>query len=251
MHNTFILIVTCLFLVSTLCARATEPDWHPYDQLLASHTRAGVVHGVFLTQVDYAAISNNPAWPAVVASIEDFPTVQLANRQEQLSYYINAYNILAIKMVLDHWPVESIKEAGSLFFPVWKKTIGKIDGKPVSLHEIEHEILRPMGEPRMHMAIVCASVSCPDLRAEAYTSKKLELQLEEQTEHLLKNRHKGARIDDNTLHVSRIFHWFEEDFQAQGGVEKFIQRYRGDLPSPLELEADLPYDWSLNITGEK
>ncbi|MCK5639202.1 MAG: DUF547 domain-containing protein, partial [Gammaproteobacteria bacterium] len=144
-HN---LLAILIFLVALPCAKAAEPDWRPYEQLLASHTRSGISYGVSLTQVDYVAISNNPAWPRVLACIEDFPTTQLANRQEQLSYYINAYNIMAIKMVLDHWPLESIKDAGNFFRPVWKQTIGKINGKSVSLHEIEHEILRPMGDPR-------------------------------------------------------------------------------------------------------
>ena len=247
-HN---LLAILIFLVALPCAKAAEPDWRPYEQLLASHTRSGISYGVSLTQVDYVAISNNPAWPRVLASIEDFPTTQLANRQEQLSYYINAYNIMAIKMVLDHWPLESIKDAGNFFRPVWKQTIGKINGKSVSLHEIEHEILRPMGDPRIHMAIVCASVSCPDLRSEAYTSTKLERQMDEQSKHFLSNSNKGVRIEENTLHVSKIFHWFEDDFRAQGGVEKFIKRYRRDLPDVLELKANLPYDWSLNTTGEK
>lgn len=251
MHKILSFPIILLLLISAPPVKAVEPDWGPYTQLLIRHTTLGESHGVSLTQVNYAVIQNSPLWPEVLASIEIFPTGKLANRQEQLSYYINAYNIMAIKMVLDHWPVDSIKEVGSLFSPVWKKAIGKIDGRPVSLHQIEHEILRPMGEPRIHMAIVCASVSCPDLRREAYSAAKLESQLAQQTERFFRNSQKGIRLEGDDLHVSRIFHWFEADFQASGGVEKFIQRYRDDLPHSLELKADLPYDWSLNATGEK
>lgn len=120
-------------------------------------------------------------------NIKQFPVKNLSSREKKLAFYINSYNILALKMVVDHWPLKSIKDIGSLFRPVWGKVAGTISGKLVSLDDIENDIIRPMGEPRIHLAIVCASVSCPDLRTEPYTAKKLDSQLDEQVRLFLNN----------------------------------------------------------------
>ena len=148
-------------------------------------------------------------------------------------------------MVLDHWPIDSIKDIGSLISPVWGKFAGDIDGKAVSLDEIENKILRTMGEPRIHFAIVCASVSCPDLRNTPYTSSKLNAQLDEQAQQFLSNTEKGLRIEKDSIHISKIFDWFEKDFKSVGGVEAFIRGYRIDLPK-LPLKDDIDYDWNMN-----
>jgi hypothetical protein len=148
-------------------------------------------------------------------------------------------------MVIDHLPLTSIRDAGSLFSPVWKKPVGMLGGRMVTLDEIEHEILRPLGEPRIHFAIVCASLSCPDLRREAFTVPQLEAQLEDQTRRFLTNASKGLRVEGTQAQVSQIFDWFEEDFDSAGGVEAFVRRYR-ELPPQIRLRAAIPYDWNLN-----
>ncbi|MGH8557393.1 MAG: DUF547 domain-containing protein [Methylococcales bacterium] len=107
---------------------------------------------------------------------------------------MNSYNILAIKMVLDHWPVESIKDAGGLLNPVWNQRAGEIGGEPVTLGQIEHKILRPMGEPRIHFAIVCASVSCPNLYNQPYTAARLNTQLDEQVRGFSGNEEEGMAV---------------------------------------------------------
>jgi len=155
------------------------------------------------------------------------------------------YNILALKTVLDHWPVESIKDVGSLLSPVWDKPAGNIGGKAVSLGEIEHKILRPMGEPRVHLAIVCASVSCPDLRNTPFTGSELDSQLDEQARQFLNNADKGLKIGSKRIRISKIFDWFEEDFRSIGGVEAFIRGYRPDLPA-LRFTESINYDWDVN-----
>ncbi|NOY62134.1 MAG: DUF547 domain-containing protein, partial [Gammaproteobacteria bacterium] len=201
---------------------------------------------VALARVDYAAIKRDPLWSKTVAELAQFAPSQLSSKTERLAFYSNAYNILAIKMVLDHWPLQSIKDAGSLFTQVWNIDVGKIGGKTVTLNEVEHEIMRPMGDPRMHMAIVCASVSCPDLRSEPYVAERLDAQFDEQVVKFLNNSGKGLRQRDGDIEVSKIFGWFEEDFAVAGGVENFIRRYRNDLPRNADIEADIDYDWSLN-----
>ncbi len=147
--------------------------------------------------------------------------------------------------MIDNWPTTSIKNAGSFFSPVWDKPAGLLNGKIVSLSQIEHEILRPIGEPRIHLAIVCASVSCPDLRHEPYIAAKLNTQLDDQAKRFLNNSEKGLKIEKNVIHISKIFDWFEEDFKSRGGVKAFMQYYKKDLPD-LKFQANIPYDWDIN-----
>lgn len=244
-----LMIFTALLMLS-FNTFAAEPNWSAYAEVLKS-VHQGTKNNVRLALVDYQVLKENGKLEAAYQELSNFPAKSLSNKEEKLAFYINAYNILALKMVLDHWPVDSIKDVGSLISPVWGKSAGSIDGKTVSLDEIENKTLRPMGEPRIHFAIVCASVSCPDLRNTPYTASNLNAQLNEQVQRFLANADKGLRIDNDGMHISRIFDWFEKDFKSVGGVEAFIRRYRADLPE-LPIKADINYDWSVNgITATK
>lgn len=236
-------------LLSPLSAAATEPDWSDYQKLLASHVHPGKKNGVALKVVDYPALKASGELDQVTAQLAAFSPEKLANRQERLAFYINAYNILAMKVVLDHWPLKSIKDAGSLVSPVWKKPAGKLGGKTVTLDELEHRILRPLGEPRIHFAIVCASVSCPDMRMQPYAAHRLDAQFDEQVKLFLGNPDKGLRVEQGSIRASQIFDWFKQDFAKGGGVESFIRRYRPELPEKLPVKSNIPYDWALNSKG--
>jgi len=228
-------------------ATAREPDWSAYTRLLHRHVQHGRLDGVKLNEVDYQALGEDPDFAAVVTLLENFSPDRLSGRRERLAFYINAYNILAMKTVLDHWPVETIKDAGNFLFPVWKRDAGRIGGKSVTLDEIENDVLRPMREPRMHLAIVCASVSCPDLRREPYRAAQLDRQLDDQARRFLSNPGKGLHFEGGVAHVSRIFDWFDEDFDQVGGVATFLAHRAPHWPRPApKVKADLPYDWSLN-----
>ena len=226
-------------------AVAQEPDWQDYARLLAT-VQAGEKHGTSLAIVDYATLQQNGAIEKVYQQISSFPVASLGNREERLAFYINTYNILALKMVVDHWPVKSIKDIGSFFRPVWGKQAGSIGGQTVSLDDIENNHIRPMGEPRIHLAIVCASVSCPDLRNEPYIAINLNQQLDQQTKAFLHNEKKGLRVEKGEVLVSKIFSWFAQDFKLAGGVDAFIRSYRQDIPVTLPINADIDYDWSVN-----
>jgi len=234
------LLILCL-----PCAGAEEPEWSAYRALLGAHVSPGELHGVALNVVDYAGLRADPRLTEAIAAAENFSTSRLATREERLAFLINAYNLYALALVARHWPLESIKDIGSLLRPVWKRPAGRLDGKSVSLDELEHARLRTLGEPRIHFAIVCASVSCPDLRPEPYTAATLDAQLDDQVKVFLANPAKGLRREGNTLRVSRIFDWFEDDFDAAGGVTAFIAGYL-PLPRGVDVDAALPYDWSVN-----
>lgn len=232
------------FLSVPLSVLAVEPDWRDYQSVL-NHVSAGEKNGVILMQVDYQAIKNNGSLDKAYQQLSGFNLEKLSNRKEKLAFYINAYNILALKKVADNWPTKSIKDLGSFFSPVWNKPAGSLAGKTVTLAQIEHEILRKMGEPRIHLAIVCASVSCPDLRDEPYRAEKLNAQLDDQTQKFLHNPGKGLKIEKRTIRVSKIFDWFEQDFGGREGVLTFIKGYRTHLPD-LKVKANIPYDWNVN-----
>lgn len=237
-----LLLITLSLL--TFNSWATSPDWTDYAELL-KQIKSGIKHGTPLAVVDYAQLKKSGQLQAVYQHISQFPVESLNSHEEKLAFYINTYNILALKMVVDHWPVESIKDVGSFFSPVWGKTAGIIGDKQVSLDMIENDIIRPMNDPRIHLAIVCASVSCPDLRNEPYIAETLNAQLNDQSQRFLQNNKKGLQIDKKVIHISKIFDWFEKDISAVGGVETFIRQYRTDLPA-IEFDADIPYDWTVN-----
>lgn len=224
---------------------AQAGDWDLLDAVLAQYVAPVQRADIRFHGVDYGALAVDPRYPQLLTQIEASKPDQMHNADERLAFYINAYNVYAIKMVIDNLPMDSIRDAGSLFTSVWKKPVGNIAGEPVTLDEIEHAILRPMGEPRIHFAIVCASLSCPNLRQEAYRAEKLEEQLEDQARKFLHDDTKGLTIEGGRVRLSQIFDWFEEDFETSGGVEAFVRSYL-DLPEQISWRANLPYDWDLN-----
>ena len=236
------LIMAGVVLSST--TRAETPEWTDYNHLLENYVKQGNKAGINLTLVDYRGWAKDPAWERLLATIRAFPPDRLGNREEIISFYINTYNIFAIKMVLDNRPLDSIRDAGSWFRPVWKKTAGVLGGREVTLHMIEHEILRNLDEPRIHMAIVCASLSCPDLATQAYTADRLNEDLDSQSKRFLDNEGKGLVVRGNRIFISKIFKWFEEDFDTYGGVEDFISHYTA-VPDDVSIQY-LDYNWSLN-----
>ncbi|MEE2677690.1 MAG: DUF547 domain-containing protein [Myxococcota bacterium] len=241
-----------------LAADATAFDEALYATLLSRHTRS--VDDVAGTRVDYAGLAQSADWKRLVAGLEGVDRAALGQANRKLAFWINAYNVLAIDLVVRHYPVESIRDIGGFLTPVWKVEAGRIGGRPFTLHEIEHEILRPMGDPRIHAALVCASTSCPSLRRSPYTAGQISTQLDEATRQFLADRRKGLAVDPKRRRVrlSRIFDWFEDDFAAQGGPLGFAARYapRDERPWLAPPAAGLrveyfAYDWALNDLGNR
>ena len=228
-------------------------DFSDWDALVKKYVAPKTIAEVQLNAVKYQALANDPLYPKLIHDLEGASLSTMKTREETLAFWINVYNIMAVKMVVDHYPVTSIKDAGSLFTSVWKKTVGTVAGKERTLNEIEHEILRKMGEPRIHVAIVCASVSCPDLRVEAYSPERLNEQLDDQMKKFVANTQKGLRIDQSKkrLYLSSIFKWFEEDFEPKGGVRSYLALYvRKNEAASLKNQtfsiSYLDYNWELN-----
>lgn len=240
-------ILACLVLSCDKQATRTltgKVNWSVYEIALQKTVVEARRAGVNVNLVNYAELRENK--PFLVLA-DDLAKMELrfANKMEKMAFYINAYNYFAIKIVLDKFPEKSIRDIGNVVQPVWKRTVGKIAGKDVSLDSIEHKVLRSMGEPRIHFAIVCASLSCPNLRRELYTAEKLEYQLEDQARGFINDDTKGAVERDGKLYLSKIFSWFGDDFEKDGGVLPFVRRYRQGLDSYDKFKT-MDYHWELN-----
>lgn len=179
------------------------------------------------------------------------PDPKTWTKQEQLAYWINAYNAFTVKLIADNYPVKSIEDLHpTLNIPlvntVWHKKFFKIGGKESSLDEIEHSILRKQfDEPRIHFALVCASYSCPPLRREAYNASDLNKQLDEQARRFI-NDPKRNKIGANKAQLSKIFSWFKDDFTKQQSLVSYLNRYSTTRLSPQASISYLEYDWRLN-----
>ncbi len=215
-----------------------------YEGLLASHVRPATQSEIAFAGVDYDAWGEDPRHQRALEHLLRRGPPSDALEDVRMAYWINAYNFLTIDLIVRENERDSIRNLGGLFSSPWTKFEWAIEGQDYTLDFIEHEILRPMGDPRIHFAINCASVSCPDLRTEPYTAEKLDNQLDEQVQDMLANPGKGLWQDGNKIYVSKILDWFSEDFD-DGDVEGWVRRY-ANTPDQFSLRY-LKYDWALNL----
>lgn len=176
-------------------------------------------------------------------------------RDEQAAYWINLYNALTVDLVLDHFPVRSIRDIdispGLFSDGPWDRKLIRVEGEAVSLNDIEHRILRPIWrDARVHYALNCASVGCPDLQPSAFTADRLSRQLTGAARDYV-NSDRGVRIARGRLTVSSIYHWYKSDFGGNdAGVIAHLKRYASkDLARALsgfDRIHDHRYDWTLN-----
>ena len=175
------------------------------------------------------------------------------NREQQRAYWINLYNAITTDVVVADYPVDSIRDIRSGLFSAgpWKLELIEIENEALTLDDIEHRILRPIWQdPRLHYAVNCASIGCPNLQAEAFTAVNTEQLLDRAADQFV-NHPRGARVVDGKLQVSSIYRWFEADFGgSERGVIEHLKRYaRPELLTALQgidRIADDDYDWSIN-----
>lgn len=242
----FSLIVTTVVVINFpgFVAARQPVDHTGYASLLAAFVKNGLV--------DYKGFkADEKKLDRYLSRLESVDPQQL-DRNEQMAFYINAYNAWTIKLILNNYPgVKSIKDLGTIFKSPWKKKFVKINGKTVTLDYIEHDILRPkFKDPRVHFAVNCASIGCPPLLNEPYTGADLNNQLDRVAKKFINDPNSNF-VKNEALHVSRIFKWFGEDFDndilgyvrthAQGDLRQKIVSANGDLKIKY-----LDYDWSLN-----
>lgn len=254
--------------IGNLTAHAQTTLDHGYaawDALLRKHVKW--LPDQKQSRVDYKGLLvDRPALQKVLAEWSAVTAAQFAgfSREQQMAFLINAYNGFTIELILTRYPnLKSIKDLGSLLQSPWKNRFFTLLGERQHLDWIEHEMLRPKyADPRIHAAIVCASIGCPALRPEAFTAARLEAQLEDGLQRFMADRTRN-RVEGGRLQVSSIFKWFKEDFEKGhkgfSRVEDVFARYADLLTDqPAEREklraksmaiGHLDYDWSLNDLG--
>jgi Protein of unknown function, DUF547 len=219
--------------------------------ILDSVLKARVSEG----RVDYAALSKDPRLDDYLAKLEMADPAGLATRDERLAFWINAYNAYTLKLIVAHYPLKSIRDVphAGLDSP-WDIPVAKVGGRVLTLNHIEHVILRKeLAEPRIHYAVVCAAVSCPPLRAEAYVAERLDQQIGEQARLFLTKENRFL-LKEKRAELSQIFNWFAADF---GGKPEAILRSLApylDEPIKAALASEAAqwtvvhreYDWALN-----
>lgn len=206
-------------------------------------------NGTIITSVDYRGLRESNDCAITAIYLAKVSNIEKMESKEQLAFWINAYNFLVINKVVKNPKIKKLTDLNTLFTSVWKQPSGKVAGKIYSLDEIEHGIIRKkFKEPRIHFAVVCGAKSCPNIRNEAYTGKKLDEQLNEQVKQFLSNTKKGMKIDKTAekIYLSKIFKWFSTDFNNKPLEwllkKKMIDKIEKDKYSIKYLN----YDWSLN-----
>lgn len=252
-------------LVAAGGASAVDFDYENYEQVLGSYIRQdAVIDGVALNAVDYAALKkdaarSDSAYHRLLGQLAGFDPGTLGTREEQMAFWINVYNIAAIKTIVDHYPVDSIRSSRVhwLGLPWNRKTI-TVGGREYALSQIEFDLLvEGFRDLRVHFGINCASVSCVDLLHVPFRAATLDRQLDEQGRRFLANRAKGMRIDreGNRLFLSQVFKFDKKHFsEYAGGAIPFLLSYLSDEDRSFlqngkpDIEY-LNYNWKANDTA--
>lgn len=233
-------------------------DHGAWDDFLTRYVTTG---NDGINRVRYRAVTSQSgqALGGYVVALQAVPVRRL-NRREQLAYWINLYNAVTVKLVLEHYPVRSIRDIdispGLFADGPWDKKLLTIEGERLSLNDIEHRILRPLWQdPRIHYALNCASLGCPNLGAQAYSTATLEAELDGAAKAYV-NHPRGARIEGDKLVVSSIYSWFRDDFGGSDtAVIAHLRRYAAPpLATMLESVSTVgkdEYDWALNDAEPK
>ena len=229
----------------------TSVDHETWNNFLSRYVRVSE-DGV--NRFDYRGVEpeDRARLDAYIATLEQVTVTNLA-AAEQLAYWINLYNAVTVRVILDHYPVDSIRDI-RFEWPdqgPWKKKLATVEGAALSLDDIEHRIVRPIfADNRAHYALNCASIGCPNLQTRAYTGDNLEAMLESGAREYI-NHPRGARFDGGALIASSLFDWYEEDFgkNQRQVIEHLMQYAQPPLRERLEQTDAIDgffYDWSLN-----
>lgn len=249
-------------------ASAAFDHWHVgWDSLLKQHVV--VAAGGASSTVRYTGMKaqRDAALRIYVTSLSAVSAQEYAGwtQPQQLAFLINAYNAYTVELILTRYPdLKSIKDLGSVFESPWRKKFFRLLGQERSLDDLEHGLIRVPGsfnDPRIHFAVVCASVGCPMLRNEAFVAARLDAQLDDSMRRFLSDRTRN-RFDaaTGTLAVSKIFDWYRKDFEqgyrGYDSLQTLFTRYADALGDAPQAQADiragryktayLDYDWALN-----
>ena len=268
-----LVLISTLFLMTAAFSAAAAPkaDLWPHWTKHDRHSQLSIDHsawtqflqkyvrtdknGVNLLAYGDVSKESRKLLDDYIAMLEMAP-IATYSRAEQFAYWVNFYNALTVRVILAYYPVDSImdiKISPGWFSPgPWGKKLVKVDNRPLSLDDIEHRILRPIWkDPRIHYAVNCASIGCPNLQKQAFTAENTE-KLLNQGARAYVNHPRGAEFIRGELYVSTIYNWFIEDFGGNNrGVIAHLSRYAEPaLKQKLATATDIAgnrYDWGLNL----
>lgn len=211
--------------------------------------------------VDYAAMKANrqdlDRYLGEVAAVPE-PDFKTWTEKQRLAFLINAYNAFTLQLILDHYPVKSIKDIGGWLKGPWDQPVVHLLGRTRTLNELEHKILRVQyNEPRIHFALVCAARGCPPLRSEAYVADRLDAQLDDQAKQFLATANKNrVEAGEQVVYLSPLFKWYGVDFEKKSGsVLAALKPYWPKEAAAALTKGDFKvrytdYDWSLNQSSQ-
>ncbi|MDH4069892.1 MAG: DUF547 domain-containing protein [Ignavibacteria bacterium] len=232
-------MIAILHLGPALHAQSLHTD---FSAVLSEVVRDGLV--------DYQEIKTDERFRRYLNQLSQTDPDAIRDKADRLAFWINAYNAFTIELIVDHLPVQSIREITVGETGPWDIVWIGIGGELYSLNQIEHEIIRKQfNEPLIHMALVCAAISCPPLLSEAYTGERLKEQMEHSARLFLADTTKN-RYDETTrtLYLSELFQWYGDDFTARyGSAVRFALGVIGVAESDGISVRYLPYNWNLNI----
>lgn len=248
----YLFLLLSIPLVS-LGAQAFDHTHKSWDKLLSS----SVIMFPTKSEVDYDKfVKNKKELKAYTESISKVSKSDFKSwsQDQQLAFLINTYNAFTIELIVDNYPVKSIKDSKISWLSPFNKEFFKLFGKKRSLSEVEHKMIRKdYQEPRIHFAIVCASIGCPALQNKAFTADNLESLLAGGEKLFLNDKSRNNYdLKKSSISVSKIFDWFEEDFEKK---DKSVKEYLARIWAvPADKKAKflksnlkyLPYDWNLN-----
>ena len=260
------LIAALALLITTTAFAQFDHSHKAFDDLLKKHVT--YISNGNASQVSYAGFARDrAALKAYLDSVSAVPeaTYKSWNKNQQLAFLINAYNAYTIELILTKYPnLKSIRDLGGTFTKPWSLKFFTMFGKDTHLDNIEHDMIRADGvfnDPRIHVAVVCASIGCPMLRNEAFIADKLDAQLEDGMQRFLSDKSRN-RYDPRSkqLEISKIFDWYKKDFtkgykgfsSLEATLGKYADRLSADPAAQAEIKADkvsisyLDYDWNLN-----
>lgn len=231
-------------------------DHRDWGAFLAAWLVTDTADGIH--RVRYGAVTPEAraALDAYIARLGDVRPTTLS-RDEQFAFWVNLYNAATVALILSRWPVGSIREIrlGGLFaVGPWSAKLLKVDGESLSLDDIEHRILRPIwNDPRIHYAVNCASLGCPDLAAEPWDPARLEAQLEAAARRFLRHP-RALRFEDGVLHLSSLFDWYAEDFGRDSAarlahLQRYVDPAVAERLSGYRGKVRYAYDWRINAAN--
>ncbi len=227
-----------------------EVDHDAWNEFLRRYVSAS--NGINLLAYDSVAQQDKRKLGKYIDYLQSIQVTEL-NQKEQFAYWINLYNAVTVQVVLAHYPLNSIQEISYELFSQgpWKKQLIRVEGMGLSLDNIEHQILRPIfKDNRIHYAVNCASMGCPNLQEKAYSRENLEALLDSGARQYI-NHPRGVSFDQGELIVSSVFDWYGEDFgENDQQIITYLMRFAdADLKERLKTRKSIDnfqYDWSLN-----